>query len=160
MRYLSLLVADEIVAQIPAENISDEQAQALDAMLRRWGRLDEETEVAITLDFVPEHVTVATHASLWLDDVRPMPDGFDIHVKTAHEAIAVLKTAKIKKVSLDHDLGDEANGTGYDVARWIEEAAFNGELAPLDWAVHSQNPVGVEKMKQALQNADRFWMKE
>jgi hypothetical protein len=50
MKYLSLLVHDEIVSQIPAGQIADEQAMALDAMLRKWGCLDEETEVAITED--------------------------------------------------------------------------------------------------------------
>ena len=66
-------------------------------------------------------------------------------------------------ISLDHDLGEEANGTGYEVARWIEEDAFRwcqGEstgLPPLQWAVHSQNPVGFGRMTQALRNADRFW---
>ena len=50
MRYLSLLVHDEIVSQIPAEQITNEQAIALDAMLRKWGCLDEETELAITED--------------------------------------------------------------------------------------------------------------
>jgi hypothetical protein len=49
-RFLSLLVHDEIVAQIPAEQITNDQAIALDEMLRKWGCLDEETELAITED--------------------------------------------------------------------------------------------------------------
>jgi hypothetical protein len=100
---------------------------------------------------------------VWLDDVRPMPAGFDVHVKTAAEAIALLRRGDVRLISLDHDLGDAANGTGYDVARWIEERAFawsQGEpdgLPPLEWRFHSQNPVGLGNMTQALRNATRFW---
>jgi hypothetical protein len=100
---------------------------------------------------------------VWLDDVRPMPAGYDVHVRTAGEAVGLLKTGAVTELSLDHDLGDERNGTGYEVARWIEEAAFRwGEgdpegLRPLTWHIHSQNPVGLGNMTQALRNADRFW---
>jgi hypothetical protein len=100
---------------------------------------------------------------VWLDDVRPMPPGFAVHVRTAAEAIALLWTGTVAHISLDHDLGEAANGTGYAVATWIEEAAFRwaqGDptgLPPLTWAVHSQNPVGVRNMLCALRRADRFW---
>ena len=33
-------------------------------------------------------------------------------------------------VSLDHDLGDDARGTGYDVIRWLEEAVATSLLVP------------------------------
>ncbi|HEY7154672.1 MAG TPA: cyclic-phosphate processing receiver domain-containing protein [Gemmataceae bacterium] len=71
---------------------------------------------------------------VWLDDIRPMPAGFD----------------------------DPENGTRYQVAKWIEERAFwpqseSGGLRPLEWRVHSQNPVGHQNMVLALQNAGRFW---
>ncbi len=100
---------------------------------------------------------------LWLDDLRPMASGFDVHVRTAAEAIRLLSADGVTEISLDHDLGEEENGTGYEVAKWIEEAAFRwregaeGGLSPVKWAIHSQNPVGVAKMIQALRNADRFW---
>jgi Cyclic-phosphate processing Receiver domain len=100
---------------------------------------------------------------VWLDDLRPAPPGFDVHVTTANEAIALLKTGSVTHLSLDHDLGDPANGTGYEVARWVEEHAFRWAeqaadgLPPLTWNIHSQNPVGVENMTRAMRNADRFW---
>jgi hypothetical protein len=37
---------------------------------------------------------------LWLDDVRPMPAGFDISAKTSGEAIAILKAYPITFLSL------------------------------------------------------------
>lgn len=49
---------------------------------------------------------------VWLDDERPMPLGFDVHVKTADEAIKLLANGQVKVISLDHDLGENED-TGY-----------------------------------------------
>lgn len=35
------------------------------------------------------------------------------------EAIELLKSGEVRKLSLDHDLGDDERGTGYDVLLWI-----------------------------------------
>jgi len=99
---------------------------------------------------------------LWLDDIRPAPPGFDVHVKTAQDAIRLLKSGKVSEVSLDHDLGEGSDvgidvGTGYDVAVWIERQAFDGTVPRIVWNVHSANPVGRRRMELALQNADKFW---
>jgi hypothetical protein len=96
---------------------------------------------------------------LWLDDIREMPNEYDFWATTAADAIVLLKTGEVTDVSLDHDLGlpEEELGTGYQVACWIEEAAFKGEIPKLEWRVHSQNNVGVDKMTQALRAADHFW---
>lgn len=98
--------------------------------------------------------------NVWLDDIRPMPKGFDTHVQSAKEAIALINTKKVKVISLDHDLGDEKlYGTGYDVALHIEAGAFSAKIPRIQWQIHSQNPVGAKKMKQALDGADKFWDK-
>ena len=55
---------------------------------------------------------------IYLDDIRTEPDGW-VSAKTAQEAIELLKSNNISKISLDHDLGDDKNGTGYDVILWI-----------------------------------------
>jgi len=96
---------------------------------------------------------------LWLDDERPMPEDFDLHVKTARGAIQVLEFSPyIDEVSLDHDLGDlDDCGDGYEVACWIEERAARGLLRQLKWSVHSANPAGASKMRAALESADRAW---
>jgi len=93
---------------------------------------------------------------LWLDDLRKMPEGYDLHVKTASEAIRALIQHSVEEISLDHDLGLRG-GTGYHVALYIEEEAFYGNLRPLKWHLHSSNPVGVKKMRDALENADKYW---
>lgn len=96
---------------------------------------------------------------LWLDDVRPAPDGWE-WVKTADEAIERLKAGGVVEVSLDHDLGSDfgpPEPTGYTVAAWIELAAHLGALPRLVWNVHSANPVGHERMVAALRSADAAW---
>jgi hypothetical protein len=91
---------------------------------------------------------------VWLDDLRPMPEGYDTHVKTAWEAIELLKTGKVTAISLDNDLGDDERfGQGYDVAKWLEEAYLTGgmtEIIPI--FLHTANPVARAKMHTCLHN--------
>lgn len=89
---------------------------------------------------------------VWLDDERPMPDRYDVHVKTAQEAIALLEQGVVTEISLDHDLGLVEAGTGYMVAFHIEYMAYKG-FAPPVWRLHTANPVGRENMKNALMSA-------
>ncbi len=95
---------------------------------------------------------------IWLDDERPMPEeGFDLHVKTAKVMLDYLKAGGVTFISFDHDLGPEEAGTGYEVAAWIEEQAFNCNLERLDWEIHSANPVGRKNLEAALNNANKWW---
>lgn len=94
---------------------------------------------------------------VFLDDERPTPEGWH-RVYTADEAISLLRTGKVKEISLDHDLGDDKKfGTGYDVASFIEERAFFGTMKPVRWSIHSANPVGRKNMLAALENANKMW---
>ena len=97
---------------------------------------------------------------VWLDDVRDAPDGW-VHVRTPEEAIELLRSGKVKEISLDHDLGlasDEAERTGYDVLRWLEEAVANGgwPFRLPEIRVHSANPVGRRRMEQAIDSIRRL----
>jgi len=95
---------------------------------------------------------------LWLDDVR-VPGlhgalGF-AWAKTADEAIEILKTGEVTFASLDHDLSVEATmgnwrneRTGYDVVCWMEQ---NGVWPRDGVRVHSQNPVGRERMQVVIE---------
>ena len=94
---------------------------------------------------------------VWLDDERSMPPEYDQHVKTAHEAIALIETGMVTLISLDHDLGEAQNGTGYDVACFIEQSAYVCQLAPVEILIHSANPVGRIRMEQAIVRARQFW---
>ena len=95
---------------------------------------------------------------IWLDDERPMPEGDDRHVRTATEAISILtrQTKIVTAISLDHDLG-ETGGTGYEVACFIEAGAFQGTLSPIEVNIHSANPVGRDRMEQAISRAEEYW---
>lgn len=61
---------------------------------------------------------------IWLDDVRPMPAGFDVWCRTYEDVIDLMPT--ISYISFDHDLGDADTRTGYDVACQIENAITRG----------------------------------
>ena len=101
---------------------------------------------------------------IWLDDYRPAPEydkvtGRELPkwtvVKTSAECIKLVETGGVKFISFDHDLlGDD---TGYKVAMRIEELAAAGKIPPIDYAVHSGNPVGAKRIDQAMKSAWRFW---
>ena len=93
---------------------------------------------------------------VWLDDLRFPPEEYNVWAKTAEECIAILNTGGVTSLSFDHDLG-EGNGTGYDVACWIEKAAFFGRLSKIQWRVHSMNSVGAKNIKAAMRKADQYW---
>lgn len=95
---------------------------------------------------------------LWVDDLRAKPENFDIAAHDSYYALAILATGLVSHISFDHDLG-EVGGTGYDIAKWIEEKAFKGEIKRMSWEIHSANPVGRENIRRAMESADRYWVK-
>lgn len=94
---------------------------------------------------------------IWLDDIREKPADFDIWLKSADAAIHALGSGGVTVISLDHDLGDESEKTGYDVAKYIEEAAYKKLLAPVKVLIHSGNPVGRRNIQRAINRAQLFW---
>ncbi|MGJ7048605.1 cyclic-phosphate processing receiver domain-containing protein [Morganella morganii] len=86
---------------------------------------------------------------IYLDDERKTPQGF-VRTYWPDEAIKLLQTADVTLISLDHDLGDDERGTGYDVLLWIEEQVYlNGFKAP-EIIVHSANTSARKKMELAI----------
>ena len=100
---------------------------------------------------------------IWLDDIRPMPAGFTHWARTAAQAIEWLMTGTVEAISFDHDLWpnrefpNEKEETGYTVAQFIEIGAFQGDLPPLNWGVHSSNPAGRQNIIAAMLQAEKFW---
>ena len=92
---------------------------------------------------------------LYLDDERIPPEGW-IHVRWPEEAIEILKTGKVTELSLDHDLGDDSHGTGYDVILWIEEAVATGGFVAPRITVHSANPSARQKMEAGINSIQRL----
>lgn len=73
-------------------------------------------------------------------------------VRTAPEALQVLEVGDVVEVSLDHDLGDEAEvGTGYDVLTWIEErVALDEAYEPPVIHIHTSNIGTRDRMESAV----------
>ena len=86
---------------------------------------------------------------VYLDDERETPQGW-VRVYWPDEAIALLEQGTVKEISLDHDLGDDARGTGYDVVRWIEQAVVLHGFVPPVMRVHSANPAAVKRMNEGI----------
>ncbi len=82
---------------------------------------------------------------VFLDDERDTPAGW-VRVYWPSEAIALLETGDVRELSLDHDPGDDARGTGYDVVLWIEQAVALHMFKPPIMFVHSANSSAREKM--------------
>jgi len=91
---------------------------------------------------------------VYLDDERATPDGW-VRVFWPSEAIALLETGEVEELSLDHDLGNDERGTGYDIVLWIEEAVFLRGFRPPKIYVHSANASAREKMLSGIQSIEK-----
>lgn len=92
---------------------------------------------------------------IFLDDVRQEPPDWE-RAYWPDEVIAALKAGNAAKISLDHDLGDDVRGTGYDVIRWIEEAVALHHFVPPKIHVHSANPVARARMLAGIESITRL----
>ena len=83
---------------------------------------------------------------LWVDDVRPAPEGY-FWTKTVRETITAIREAegagfKITEISLDHDAGDYGLPDYIRVLDWLEETGRNYPIQ-----IHSMNVVGRMNME-------------
>ena len=97
---------------------------------------------------------------LWIDDVRPAPDGY-VWCKTVNEAKLIITCVSrmrdiecsdnlpvIDLIDMDHDAGENYAQYGGDYIRlldWIEETGLNYPIR-----IHSMNPVGRENMRAII----------
>ena len=93
---------------------------------------------------------------VFLDDERPIPDGW-VGARWPEEVIRLLEAGGVTHVSLDHDLGDDERGTGYDVVLWVEEAVATRGFIPPVMTVHSANSSARQKMEQGIESIKRFY---
>lgn len=92
---------------------------------------------------------------LYLDDERKTPVGW-VRVFWPEEAIAWLKTEMVTEISLDHDLGDDDRGTGYDVILWIENEVMTNNFIPTQINIHSANVSARIKMELGIMAINGF----
>ncbi|MEH6421288.1 cyclic-phosphate processing receiver domain-containing protein [Pseudomonas sp. CGJS7] len=93
---------------------------------------------------------------VFLGDERDTPAGWH-RVYWPDEAIALLETGEVVELSLDHDLGDDQRGTGYDVIVWIERAVIERGFRPPSIRVHSANPTARVRMLAGIEAVARAW---
>ncbi len=86
---------------------------------------------------------------VFLDDERTPPEGWTL-VRWPDEAIALLEQSTVEEISLDHDLGDDDRGTGYDVVLWIERAVVERGFVPPIIRVHSANSSARQRMESGI----------
>ncbi|WP_408601470.1 cyclic-phosphate processing receiver domain-containing protein [Pseudomonas sp. PLMAX] len=92
---------------------------------------------------------------VYLDDERVTPDGW-VRIYWPDEAVPLLETGEVEIISLDHDLGDDDRGTGYDVVLWIEEAVALRGFQPPRIVVHSANTSAALKMRSGIESIERL----
>lgn len=92
---------------------------------------------------------------VFLDDERPTPEGWH-RAYWPDEAIRLLETGTVEEISLDHDLGDDTRGTGYDVILWIEEAVALRRFKPPRISVHSANSSAADNMRAGVLAIERL----
>ena len=97
---------------------------------------------------------------LWLDDLRPVPYGYE-GAKSVNEAKKLIQEAEhngieIEALDLDHDLGDYADQGG-DAIRLLDWLAERGTFYPVE--IHTANPVGRANMERILARywGEQFW---
>lgn len=86
---------------------------------------------------------------VYLDDERIAPDGW-VQVCWPDEAIELLESGSVTHLSLDHDLGDDQRGTGYDVLLWIEQEVVTRQFVVPEITVHTANPAARQRMFAAV----------
>lgn len=94
---------------------------------------------------------------VFLDDERQTPEGW-VRVFWPDEAIALLEKGVVEEISLDHDLGDDSRGTGYDVVVWVEEAVALRGFRPPRMSVHSANASARQKMESGIRAISKLAM--
>jgi len=92
---------------------------------------------------------------VYLDDERETPAGWT-RTYWPEDTIVLLQTGKVTHLSLDHDLGDDDRGTGYDVVLWVEEAVFLRGFSSPEMKVHSANSSAREKMESGIRRIEKF----
>lgn len=101
---------------------------------------------------------------LWIDDVRPAPDGY-LWVRTTDDAISKIieysdkldfdmhRTNEVELIDIDHDAGTYAiwGGDYINVLDWLEENGRDYGVYGTPIHIHSMNPVGVQNMRRIIQ---------
>lgn len=96
---------------------------------------------------------------LWIDDVRPAPEGC-VWLRTTEEAKIYIRICErtpeltyIELIDIDHDAGEFAQFGG-DYIKLLDWLELTGRNYPI--RIHSMNPVGRENMRAIIRR--NGWM--
>lgn len=100
---------------------------------------------------------------VWIDDVRPAPDGY-VWCRSTNGALRFITQNKnyIELIDLDHDAGDYADDGGdfINVLKELERLSrsprhkdtYDFFVHKIKFKLHSMNPVGIENMRRIIEN--------
>ena len=93
---------------------------------------------------------------LWIDDIRPAPNGF-LHCKTVDEVKSMVRSYERQHnydtilLDLDHDAGEYANPHDYiEILNWLEREGIVDQ--GYFFRIHSQNVVGRQNMEAIIRH--------
>lgn len=105
---------------------------------------------------------------LWIDDVRPAPEGY-VWAHSVNEAKNIIcstlekfrkswecgtpdDSLHIEVIDLDHDAGDYVDDGGdyIKLLDWLEWL-YDGKGTYTEFHIHSMNPVGVANMRRIIE---------
>lgn len=96
---------------------------------------------------------------IWVDDVRPMPEGYTHHAYSVDAAIMMLESAKelgekVDLIDLDHDASDYAKDGGdyINLLDYIEHFQKDWiDKMGTKFRIHSMNVVGRQNMQRIIE---------
>ena len=102
---------------------------------------------------------------LYLDDVRPTPEGY-VRCYWPSEVLQHLLSGLVEEVSLDHDIGDadaakaenRKERTGMDVLTWIQKQVVQklAGFTPPVMKVHSNNAAAIRDMATVIRRIEEL----
>lgn len=93
--------------------------------------------------------------TLFLDDERDPVDPAAVVCRSYEEAVlCVAFIGMPDHIDFDHDLG--FGRTGLHFAIWLIDYSLDGNSFPASYAVHSQNTIGAENIRNAMDSYYRF----
>lgn len=102
---------------------------------------------------------------MWLDDLRPAPEGY-VWVKNVftakkycylylYEGNDSRPHMTIEEIQLDHDSGEQSimGGDYIELLKWLEEKQYTEDwVIDSVFKIHSQNAVGVNNMRTIIEH--------
>ena len=99
---------------------------------------------------------------LWIDDVRPAPEGY-VWLKSTNEALRFIRANfnSIIEISLDHDAGEYVSEGGdfIEILNEMERLVYSHQWGHIyrdvfiryNFYLHTANPVGAANMRRIIQ---------